>query len=60
MSSVWCFQNVRPLSRIPGFTGRFCGLCVGLTVLPPGRGAAAENESDVASEEGERVNSGKR
>ncbi|XP_041922473.1 uncharacterized protein KIAA1841 [Alosa sapidissima] len=31
----------------------------GLTVLPSGRGSAAETESNVASEEGERVNSGK-
>ncbi|XP_042560732.1 uncharacterized protein KIAA1841-like [Clupea harengus] len=32
----------------------------GLSVMPPGRGSAAENESVVTSEGGERVNGGKR
>ncbi|XP_012675372.2 uncharacterized protein KIAA1841 isoform X2 [Clupea harengus] len=32
----------------------------GLSVMPPGRGSAAENESVVTSEGGEKVNGGKR
>lgn len=61
MQSLGCLERMQPLSSW-SLTRAFCGLCTGGgSAVPQGRaGAAAEKKAKVTSEDGEKVDDGKR